>query len=35
MNAAEVWGCDWAEILDAQVWAAPGEKAVPMPTLYK
>lgn len=35
MNAAEVWGCDWAEILDAQVWAAAGEKAVPMPTLYK
>lgn len=35
MNAAEVWGCDWAEILDAQVWAAPGEKAAPMPTLYK
>ena len=21
--------------LDAQVWAAPGEKAAPMPTLYK
>ena len=35
MNAAEVWGCDWTEILDAQVWAAPGEKAAPMPTLYK
>lgn len=24
-----------AAILNAQVWAAPGEKAVPMPTLYK
>lgn len=35
MNAAEVWGCDWTEIRDAKVWAAPGEKAVPMPTLYK
>ena len=35
LNAAEVWGCDWVEILDAQVWAAPGEKAAPMPTLYK
>ena len=35
LNAAEVWGCDWTEIRDAKVWAAPGEKAVPMPTLYK
>ena len=35
LNAAEVWGCDWTELRDAKVWAAPGEKAVPMPTLYK
>lgn len=35
LNAAEAWGCDWTEIRDAKVWAAPGEKAVPMPTLYK
>lgn len=35
LNAAEVWGCNWVEILDAQVWAAQGEQAVPMPTLYK
>lgn len=24
-NAAEVWRCDWAEITDAQVWAAESE----------
>lgn len=35
LYAAEVWGCDWTEIRDAEVWAAPGEKTVPMPTLYK
>ena len=35
MNAAEVWRCDWAKITDAEVWAAPGERAAPMPTLYK
>lgn len=34
LNAAEVWGCDWVKILDAEVWAAPGEKAASMPTLY-
>ncbi len=32
MNAAEVWRCDWAEIIDAKVWAAePGDVAVKMP----
>lgn len=30
--AAEVWRCDWTEILDAEVWRAePGEAPVPMP----
>lgn len=33
MNAAEVWRCDWAEITDAQVWAAePGD--VPVKITY-
>lgn len=32
MNAAEVWRCDWAEITDAQVWAAePGDVPAKMP----
>ena len=32
MNAAEVWRCDWAEIMDAQVWAAePGDVPAKMP----
>ena len=32
MNAAEVWRCDWAEITDAQVWAAePGDVPVKIP----
>lgn len=32
MNAAEVWGCQWSDILDAEVWlAAPDEKPVQMP----
>lgn len=32
LNAAEVWRCDWREILDAEVWRAdPGEAPVPMP----
>lgn len=32
MNAAEVWGCKWADILDAEVWRAePEEKPIPMP----
>ena len=32
MNAAEVWRCDWAEIMDAQVWAAePGDIPAKMP----
>ena len=30
--AAEVWGCDWLDIRDAEIWGAePGEKSVPMP----
>lgn len=36
LNAAEVWGCDWTEIRDAEVWRAGAEdKPVPMPHLYK
>lgn len=32
MNAAEVWGCKWSDILDAEVWqAAPDEQPVKMP----
>ena len=31
MCAAEVWRCEWSEINDAEVWAAPGEKPVAMP----
>ncbi len=32
MNAAEVWRCDWAEIMDAEVWAAePGDIPAKMP----
>ena len=32
MNAAEVWRCDWAEIMDAEVWAAePGDVPAKMP----
>lgn len=32
MNAAEVWRCDWAKIMDARVWAAePGDVAAKMP----
>lgn len=32
MNAAEVWGCDWTEIRDAEVWRAGAEdKPVSMP----
>jgi hypothetical protein len=33
LNAAEVWGCDWIEIIDAKVWAAPGETPVKSPRL--
>lgn len=34
LNAAEVWGCDWTEIRDAEVWRADkGERPVPMPHL--
>ena len=26
LNAAEYWGCDWPEVLDAEVWLAlPGD----------
>ena len=36
MNAAEVWGCDWAEITDAEVWAVdPSEPAEEMPPQYR
>lgn len=36
MNAAEVWGCDWAEILDAEAWAVdPSEPVAEMPAHYK
>lgn len=34
LNAAEVWGCDWTEIRDAEVWAVEkDERAVPIPRL--
>lgn len=34
LNAAEVWGCDWTEIRDAEVWRADKEeRPVPMPHL--
>lgn len=37
INAAEVWGCDWVEILDAEVWAANKDTptARPHPIQYK
>lgn len=36
MNAAEVWGCDWVKILDAEVWAVdPTEPVAEMPAHYK
>ena len=36
LNAAEVWGCDWTEIRDAEVWRAGAEdKPVPMPHINK
>lgn len=36
MNAAEVWRCDWATILDAEVWAAdPAEPVAKMPIHIK
>lgn len=36
INAAEVWGCDWAEITDAEVWAVdPSEPAAEMPPQYR
>lgn len=32
LNAAEVWGCEWTELRDAEVWRADAEdKPVPMP----
>ena len=34
LNAAEVWGCDWTELRDAEVWRADKEeRPVPMPHL--
>ena len=34
LNAAEVWGCDWTEIRDAEVWRTDKEeRPVPMPHL--
>ena len=36
LNAAEVWRCDWATILDAEVGAAdPAEPVAEMPAHYK
>ena len=36
LNAAEVWRCDWATILDAEVWAAdPAEPVAKMPIQEK
>lgn len=36
LNAAEVWRCDWATILDAEVWAAdPAEPVAKMPIQIK
>ena len=36
LNAAEVWRCDWATILDAEVWAAdPAEPVAKMPIHIK
>ena len=35
MNAAEVWGCDWAEILDAQLTLLQDEYSVVEPILEK
>lgn len=35
LNAAEVWGCDWTEITDAEVWAAePGDVPASMPRIF-
>lgn len=34
MNAAEVWGCCWYDVRDAQVWATgEGEKPVKLPAV--
>lgn len=36
LNAAEVWGCDWVKILDAEVWAVdPSEPVAEMPARYR
>lgn len=36
LNAAEVWRCDWATILDAEVWGAdPAEPVAKMPIHIK
>lgn len=35
LNAAEVWRCRWADIIDATVYAAePGDKVEKMPYLF-
>ena len=31
LNAAEYWGCEWADIRDAEVWAVPPGTAVVIP----
>lgn len=32
LNAAEYWGCDWLEVLDAEVWRAePGDGPTVIP----
>lgn len=37
LNAAEYWGCDWVEIINAQVWRVGPEdgQAVAMPEIYR
>jgi len=37
LNAAEYWGCDWVEIINAEVWWAGSEDgpAVTMPEIYR
>lgn len=37
LNAAEYWGCDWVEIINAEVWRAEPEDgpAVAMPEIYR
>lgn len=37
LNAAEYWGCDWLEVINAEVWWARPEdgQAVTMPEIYR